>query len=209
MDQKERDELKKRMVRLEKETEDLRKGISSAALDYPPGSLLSDKLHTLKMKVGSRREIKTLLWYIDLEQRKQTLKRLKTRERMIEKEQRKLQMEMIRRCMSVRQIDFKKTRPEFRDDKINKAYHSARLAASEGKVMQVVKQLRQIVALQGEGPYAEESRFRIANLAFNAENYSEAIRNYQSILNLPHSPLYRAALYKLAWPYYLVPDRKP
>ena len=90
MDQKERDELKKGMIRLEKETEDLRRGISASSLDYPPGSLLSDSLHKLKAKVGSRREIKTLLWYIDLEQRKQTLKRLKTRERTIEKEQRLL-----------------------------------------------------------------------------------------------------------------------
>ncbi len=203
MDQKERDELKLRMVRLEEETEALRKGITSSSLDYPPGSLLSDSLLNLKMKVGSRREITTLLWYIDLEQRKQTLKRLKARERTIEKEQRKLQMEMIRRCMSVRQLDFKQARPEFKSSDMTEAYRLARLAANEGKVMRVVEQLRKIISLQSKGPHAEESRFRLANLAFNAENYSEAIKHYQSIVNVANSPLYRAALYKLAWAYYL------
>ncbi len=201
MDQRVRDELRTRVIQMEEETELLKKKVVTSSISTPVGTLLSKTLlYDLEEHYAQKREIKAILWYIGLKEREQVLKALKERERMIEKEQRALHMEMIRTCMSLRQADSMLP-------KIEQIYRKAHKASAQGSARAVVSQLRQSVSLQAKGPYAEESHFRMGNLAFKSADYSEAIQSYTAVLSFPRSPLYRPAVYKLAWSYYL--DGKP
>lgn len=210
MDQRERNELQKQMKILEKESELLRQGISSSSRATPPGSLLTQTLRQLAKQVGEKREITALYWYIDLQQRRQMLTQLKTRERMIDQEQRQLQMEMVRRCLSLKRHGQQKNPaaearplPELALMAIQTQYHAARQAVAAGKLNEAVEHLQVIAALAPHQSYGEESIFRLGDIAFNQGDYAQAITYYKRLIGRPDSPLHTLALYKLTWAFYL------
>ena len=199
MDQRERDELRRQMDVLEEETEELRRGISQPALLKPPGALLRKSLQKLQDRVGEKRDITALLWYIDLQQRRMALTKLKAREKVIEKEQRRLQMEMVRRCVTLH-------RGGENEGEIASLYRAAREAARKSDASTVAAQLEKILSLDPTGPFAHESAFRLGDMAFDRGDYQEAIVHYLRLLEHPDASLYSLALYKLAWAYYLQGD---
>jgi len=201
MDQQIRDELRRRVTQLEEETELLKKRVVSSSISSPEGALLSKTLLIgLDEQYQEKREVKALLWYIGLKERQQVLSDLKERERTIEREQWALHMAMIRSCLSLRQT-------EAISPQIEHFHQEARKAADQGSILSVVNTIKRSLILESDGPYAEEGHFRLGDLAFGSEDYLEAIQHYSFILSFPESPLYRPALYKLAWSYYL--DGKP
>ncbi len=196
MDQRVREELRTRVTQLEKETELLKKRVVSSSISSPAGLRLSKTLYALEAQYGQKREIRALLWYIGLKERQEVLRGLKGRERRMEEEQWSLHMAMIRSCMSIRQTDVI-------SPKIEQYYQEALRAADRGEVRSVVSKLKLSILFQPDGPYAEEGHFRLGNLSFNAGRYGDAIQSYKSVLSFSNSPLYRSALYKLAWSHYL------
>lgn len=226
MDQKERDELKKQMKILEEETAMLRRGISISSHSIPPASLLLETLSKLKKEVGEKRGITTLSWYIDLQQRRQILSKLKEREREIDREQRRLQMEMVRRCLSLKRHelrltgDFSFPHPDESAQhptehfpkkeypvKVREIYEKARQTMLEKNIGQTIRYLETIFALAPHQPYGLESAFRLGEIAFNQRDYGKAAAYYQDLVDRPDSPLQHLALYKQAWAFYL--DQKP
>ncbi|HIE65294.1 MAG: tetratricopeptide repeat protein [Nitrospira sp.] len=196
LDQQERIALNLRVESLENETALIRKGIVPSPSALPPGSLLRGTLLRLQEEVGQKKEVTTLLWYVDLQQRKQSLARFKKMEHALQEEQRHLQMEITRRCISL-----VKTRS--RNKAVERLYRQALEAAQDGDQDGVVRSLRDLLDLEPLGPYADESAFRLGDIAFNEKIFPEAISYYQRFLKRPESPLHRLALYKLAWAYYL------
>jgi len=196
LDQQERAALNLRVESLENETALIRKGIVPSPTALPPGSLLRETLLRLQEEVGQKKELSALLWYVGLQQRRQSLTRFKKMERALQEEQRHLQMEIMRRCISL-----VKTRS--RNEAVEELYRQAVEAAQSGNQGSVVKSLRNLLELEPLGPYADESAFRLGDIAFNEKDFPEAILYYQRFLERPESPLYRLALYKLAWAYYL------
>jgi len=198
MDQRERDELRRQMEVLEEETEEIRKGITQPARLKAPGSLLRKSLLRLQERVGEKREITALLWYIDLQERQISLAKLKAREKAIEKEQRRLQLEMVRRCITLHRSE---AAPPGGD--IVRLYQGARDAAQTGALSKLAIQLEVLLRLSPEGPFSGESAFRLGDLAFKRGRYREASAYYQRLLSQPNDSLYALALYKLAWAEYL------
>lgn len=219
MDQRERNELRKQMDLLERETEMLRRGISPASRSIPPGSLLVNTLKKLENQVGEKRDLNALYWYIDLQQRRQMLTRLKDREREIDQEQRRLQLALVRRCLSLRRDEWQKTRGEeptpgvggmqsaeksgISTEEIQRLYQHARKAAEAGNASQAAADLQKVLALAPDQPYGDESAFRLGDMAFERADYAEAIGYYQRLLGRQDSPLHSLSRYKLAWALYL------
>ncbi|NOY84506.1 MAG: hypothetical protein GXO96_06755 [Nitrospirae bacterium] len=220
MDQQERNELKKQMEVLEKESELLRRGISSTSLAIPPGSLLTQTLKQLEKQVGEKREMTALYWYIDLQQRRQMLIQLKTRERMIDQEQRQLQMEMVRRCLSLKRHERREHKAGQTFQTLNEnptqmlsesmfrmmktQYQAARQAVAAEKQKEARGHLQWVAAFTPHQAYGEESIFRLGDMAFNKRSYAQAIAHYQELIDKPESPLHTLALYKTTWAYYLL-----
>lgn len=196
MDQRERDVLRNQTAVLEEEIEQLRKGVTLKTGFSPPGSLLKTSLLKLQNSAGEERDIVALLWYVNLQQRQLKLRALRKRERKIGSEQRNLQMEMVRQCMSLKRIPLKGTA-------IQETYEKARLAFQEGKEALGIQYLRDVLRIDPQSSYGEESAFRLGDIAFNVGNYEEAATHYKRILNPLNSPLRHLAVYKLSWTYYL------
>lgn len=220
MDQRERNELRKQMDLLEKETERLRRGISSGSRSTPPGALLVNTLKKLENQVGEKRDLKALYWYIDLQQRRQILTRLKDREREIDQEQRRLQLALVRRCLSLQRDEWKNTQgaegpPDVHGTvqskeksgsstaEIQGLYQRAHNAAAAGNPSQAAAHLQEILVRAPDQPYGDESTFRLGDMAFERADYVEAVAYYQRLLGRPDSPLHALARYKLAWALYL------
>ncbi|MFQ5580214.1 MAG: tetratricopeptide repeat protein [Nitrospiria bacterium] len=194
--QQERVALNERVESLENETALIRKGIVPSPTEFPPGSLLRETLLNIQKEVGQKKEVTALLWYVDLQQRKQSLTRFKKMERALQEEQRRLQMEIMRRCISLVKVPS-------RNKAVELLYRQAAQAARANDRVIVVKSLQDLLDLDPLGPYADESAFRLGDIAFYEKNFPKAITHYQRFLKRPESPLYRLALYKLAWSYYL------
>ncbi len=201
LDQQERIVLNHRVESLENETALIRKGIIPSSTALPPGSLLRETLLSLQKKVGRKKEVTALLWYVDLQQRRQSLTRFKKMEHALQEEQRRLQMKIMRRCISLA-----KTRSN--NESVEYLYHQALKAAQVGDQSGVAQFLRDLLELEPLGPYADESAFRLGDISFKEKNFPEAISYYKRLLNRPESPLNRLALYKLAWAYYLHGETK-
>ncbi len=217
MDQQERNELEKQMKVLEKESELLRRGISSASLATPPGALLTQTLEKLEAQVGEKREMTALYWYIDLQQRRQMLEQLKTRERRIDEEQRQLQMEMVRRCLSLKRGEVRtglarqgpsenqgQALSESMLTMMKTQYQAARQAVTADKPEEARGHLQWVAAFMPHQAYGEESIFRLGDIAFNKRDYALAVAHYQKLIKRPASPLHTLALYKITWAYYLL-----
>ncbi|GEM_PF-2059389 len=215
MDQRERDELQKQMKILEKESELLRRGISTASRSALPGSLLSETLKQLEEQVGEKREMTALYWYIDLQQRRKMLTELKAREQMIDQEQRRLQMEMVRRCLSLKRYEWQEPAgdilptstllppSEARLAGIQTHYRAAQRALASDHVQAATAHLQAVAVLAPQHAYGEESLFRLGDLAFNQRDYAQAAKYYEKLIDRPNSPLHTLALYKLSWAFYL------
>ncbi len=215
MDQRERDALQSQMKILEEETALLRRGISTSSRSNPPGAQLAETLSRLQQEVGEKREMKPLFWYIDLQQRRQLLNQLKNRERMIDQEQRRLQLEMVQRCLSLKRHeaallleDNLDTQNRTGDSPIplettQDLYQKARAAFQAGQVDIALPLLKTILQESPHTPYADESAFRLGDAAFDRRDYATAIKYFQLLEDRKDSPLRSLALYKLAWAFYL------
>jgi lipopolysaccharide biosynthesis regulator YciM len=195
IDQREREALRKQVETLEKEMKMVRDGATSPSNPTPPGSLLKKSLLKLQREVGLKKEISLLLQRLDLLDREQAIVRLRQRERKLEEEVERLRREIDRRCLSLVNLPFNR-------GKSDPLYHQARLAADQGKTDEVEKILKKLIQ-NPQSIYFEESLFRLGDLAFSRGEYEKAHSYYRILMDRPASYLYRSALYKSAWAYYL------
>ncbi len=195
IDQRERVELRKQIETLEKEIEGVRNGVSAPSSQIAPASLLKKTLLKLQNEAGHRRETALLLQSLDLLQRKEEIARLRERERRLEEEVERLRREIDRRCLSLVNLPFKK-------GKSDPLYQQARQAALQGKTGEAERILKSVIH-NPQGVYFEESVFRLGDMAFSRGDYAEANGYYQVLAGRPTSYLYRSALYKSAWAYFI------
>lgn len=173
------------------------------ALAAPPGALLKKALVALQAQVGDKKEIGGLINQIDFHHRQIVLSSLISSERALKKKEEQIREAMVRRCLA---FDSGSADPEERAR--NPIYLAARRAAQQGKKEEVEALLKKLLDHDPTGRDREEATYRLAEMAFERQDYAAAATYYGAFSDRPHTYLAGMALYKGAWSDYLQGNRK-